>query len=391
VRGQKAAVVIGGAFFVTMLGPTLPTPLYPMYQERLRFDGLMVTMIFATYAVGIAGALILFGRMSDQLGRRALLIPGLMLAFLSSAVFLLSDSVAGLFLGRILSGLSVGIFTGTATAALMDIAPVESRRSYSLVAALVNMLGLGLGPVLAGAAAQFTSAPLTLPYLIHMVLVTVALAGVVMISEPHARAADSFRWEVQHFKLPTEVRGTFARAATAGFAGFSTLGLFASVAPALLLHVLGIANHLVCGLVVFAQLAFSAIGQISSTRMKDRTAMLVGTALLTVGVLLIALSILLASLQTLLTGAAFAGAGQGMSFRASLGMLAERTPVHQRGEITSTFFLVLYVAQAVPVMGVGFAANVFDLATAGVGFALFMAVTSGFAFVSLLLQSEANS
>jgi MFS family permease len=391
VRGQKAAVVIGGAFFVTMLGPTLPTPLYPMYQERLRFDGLMVTMIFATYAVGIAGALILFGRMSDQLGRRALLIPGLMLAFLSSVVFLLSDSVAGLFLGRILSGLSVGIFTGTATAALLDIAPVESRRSYSLVAALVNMLGLGLGPVLAGAAAQFTSAPLTLPYLIHMGLVIVALAGVLMISEPHARTADPFRWEVQQFKLPTEVRGTFVRAATAGFAGFSTLGLFASVAPALLLHVLGIANHLVCGLVVFAQLAFSAIGQISSTRIKDRTAMLVGTAMLTAGILLIGVSILLSSLVTLLTGAAFAGAGQGMSFRASLGMLAERTPVHQRGEITSTFFLVLYVAQAVPVMGVGFAANIFDLATAGVGFALFMAVTSGFAFVSLLLQSEANS
>jgi len=45
-----------------------------------------------------------------------------------------------------------------------------------------------------------------------------------------------------------------------------------------------------------------------------------------------------------------------MSFRASLSALAERSPVESHGEITSTFFLVLYVAQALPVMGVGVAA-----------------------------------
>jgi MFS family permease len=391
MRGPKAAVVIGGAFFVTMLGPTIPTPLYPIYQEVLGFDGLMVTIIFATYTLGIAGALILFGRLSDQIGRRTMLFPGLILAFASSLVFLLSDNVTGLFLGRILSGLSVGIFTGTATAALLDIAPTKSRRTYSLIAALVNMLGLGFGPILAGAVAEVSATPLTLPYLIHMVLVILALAGIAMISEPHPASVGTFRWEFQRLNLPAEVKGTFMRAATAGFAGFSTLGLFASVAPALLLHVIGIANHLVCGLVVFAQLAFSAVGQISSTRMKDRTAMLLGTAMLTAGVLLIGASILLASLPILLIGAAAAGAGQGMSFRASLSMLAERTPVHQRGEITSTFFLVLYVAQAVPVMGVGFAANVIGLAAAGEGFAVFIAITSGAAFFSLLSQTKANS
>lgn len=391
IRGQKAAIVIGGAFFVTMLGPTIPTPLYPIYQEKLGFDGLMVTMIFATYAIGIAAALMLLGRLSDQVGRRTLLMPGLVLAFSSSVVFVLSDSVAGLFLGRVLSGLSVGIFTGTATAALLDIAPIEDRRTYSLIAALVNMLGLGGGPILAGAIAEYSASPLVLPYLVHMALVILALAGITMISEPHQPSGGTFRWELHRFKLPTEVRGTFLRAVTAGFAGFSTLGLFASVAPALLLHVLGIANHLVCGLVVFAQLAFSAIGQISGARIPDRTAMPVGTAMLTAGILLIGASILLASLATLLVGAACAGAGQGMSFRASLGMLAERTPAHQRGEITSTFFLVLYVAQAVPVMGVGFAANVIGLAAAGIGFSILIAVMAGAAFVSLLPKEKAGS
>lgn len=388
LRGRKAAVVIAGAFFITMIGPTLPTPLYPIYQAAMGFDGLMVTLIFATYAAGIGCALIVFGKLSDQVGRRRLLIPGLLFAFASSAVFMVSGSVTDLFVGRILSGLSVGMTTGTATAALLDLAPREHRRRYSLVAALVNMLGLGLGPVLAGTIAEFTSEPLTLPYLIHMALIVLALAGVLMVSEPMAQVDKSFRWEFEKLRLPPEVRGTFFRAATAGFAGFSTLGLFASVAPALLLHVLGIESHLVCGLVVFVQLAFSAIGQVGSVGMRDRQAMLFGTAMLTIGILLIGAGIVLASLPLLLLGAATAGAGQGMSFRASLSVLADQAPANQRGEVASTFFLVLYLAQAIPVMGVGAAAGVFGLATAGAGFALFIAITAGLAFVSLLIHSQ---
>ncbi|MBB5704640.1 putative MFS family arabinose efflux permease [Ochrobactrum daejeonense] len=380
--------MIAAAFFVTMLGPTIPTPLYPIYEENLGFGGLMVTTIFATYAVGVAIALMLFGRLSDQVGRRALLLPGLALALLSSAVFLIPDSIAALFLGRILSGLSVGIFTGTATAALTDLAPPGAQRRYSLIAALVNMLGLGLGPVMAGALAEFTAAPLTLPYLSHIGLVLVAIIGIVMIAEPLDRVAQPFKWEFQRLGLPAQVRGTFIAAATAGIAGFSVLGLFASVAPALLIQVLGVTNHLVCGLIVFAQLGFSAIGQVASTKMRDRSAMLIGTAALSTGVLLTGMSIVASSLPILLAGAAIAGLGQGMSFRASLAALAEQSPVASRGEITSTFFLVLYVAQALPVMGVGLAAAPLGLAVAGVGFAVFVALIAASAFLSLLVMGK---
>jgi MFS family permease len=98
-----------------MIGTTMPTPLYPIYERELVFGGVMVTLIFATYAVGVSAALVLFGRLSDQVGRRAVLLPGLALAALSGAVFLIPDNVPTLFVGRVLSGLSAGIFTGTAT------------------------------------------------------------------------------------------------------------------------------------------------------------------------------------------------------------------------------------------------------------------------------------
>src|ERR1700679_1356051 len=101
-----------------MLGTTLPTPLYGLYQEQLGFSELMVTVIFATYAVGVIASLLLFGRLSDEIGRRGALLPGLALSALSAVAFLLAHGLAPLLVGRLLSGLSAGIFTGTATATL---------------------------------------------------------------------------------------------------------------------------------------------------------------------------------------------------------------------------------------------------------------------------------
>src|SRR5512142_1099308 len=52
VGHRAAAWRVAFAFFVTMLGTTLPTPLYPLYQDRFRFTDLTVTGLYALYAVG---------------------------------------------------------------------------------------------------------------------------------------------------------------------------------------------------------------------------------------------------------------------------------------------------------------------------------------------------
>src|SRR5437763_16083750 len=76
------------AYLVTMAGTTLPTPLYPIYERRFGFTGLIITVIFATYAAGVIAALLLVGQRSDELGRRPMLLAGLAFAALSSVIFL---------------------------------------------------------------------------------------------------------------------------------------------------------------------------------------------------------------------------------------------------------------------------------------------------------------
>ena len=377
------------AFLITMLGATLPTPLYPIYERELGFGGVMVTVVFAAYAVGVTAALLLFGRLSDQLGRRAVLLPGLALAAVSSAVFLIPDNIPTLFVGRVLSGLSAGIFTGTATAALVDVAPEGRQDRYSLLAAVVNMLGLGLGPVVAGALAEHAPAPLSLPYLVHIGMVLLAGIGVWMVVEPTRPAHGPVSWRPQQVSVPPEVRGVFVRAAIAGFAGFAVLGLFTAVSPAFLAQVLGVRDHLVNGLVVFTLLGASTLGQLASSGLRERRALLVGCATLVVGVVVVGAGLALASLGVLVGGAVVAGVGQGMSFRAGLGAVNAGSPPERRSEVASSFFLVLYVGISLPVIGEGVASAAFGLATAGVVFAGIVALLGLVAFVSLLLQHRA--
>src|SRR5579875_1557852 len=165
-RGGFAAAAL--AFAATMLGTTIPTPLYDLYRQRFGFSELMITVIFATYAIGVIAALTLFGRLSDEIGRRPLLLAGLALSALSAGAFLTVEGLALLLLGRLLSGLSAGIFTGSATATLVDLGPPAGRARATLIATVVNMGGLGLGPLLAGLLSQWAVAPLRLPFWVDL-------------------------------------------------------------------------------------------------------------------------------------------------------------------------------------------------------------------------------
>src|SRR6478672_7841869 len=102
-------VLVAYAFLVTMIGTTLPTPLYPLYEERYSFGELMVTVIFAVYALGVIAGLLVFGNLSDEIGRKPVLLTGLAFSAASALLFIFADSLTPIFAGRIVSGLSAGV------------------------------------------------------------------------------------------------------------------------------------------------------------------------------------------------------------------------------------------------------------------------------------------
>jgi len=379
--GARAGLV--AAFAVTMLGTTLPTPLYVLYREKFGFSELVVTIIFAVYAVGVMATLVGFGRVSDDMGRRPVLLAGLGLSAGSAVVFLLADGVGLLLVGRFVSGMSAGVFTGTATAALLDVAEPDGEGRATLLATVANMGGLGCGPLLAGVLADVVDDPLHVVFVVDLVLVALAVVATALVRGTRGRDAappTPVRLRPQWPTVPPPARGLFVSAAIAGFAGFAVLGLFTAVAPAFLGQVLGVHGHATVGAIVFGVFIASTLGQTGVGRVGIRAALLGGCVALVAGMIVLGSGLAVRSTALLVAGGLVAGAGQGLSFRAGLGAVSAATPDAQRAAVASAFFLVAYVAISLPVVGVGAMAEAASLRTAGLVFTAIVAVLAALAF-----------
>ena len=385
---RAASIWIGYAFLVTMVGTTLPTPLYPIYEQRFGFGELMVTVIFATYAVGVIAGLVLTGRLSDEIGRRRVLLFGLVCAAASTVLFLVAQDVPLLLVGRLLSGLSAGAFAGTATATLIDLAPESKRDTAAAIAVAVTLGGLGLGPLLAGALAETGTLPLRLPYWTHLALLVPAALGVLMAPET-VRVSDHPRFAPQRLAVPGEVRGTFIRAGIGGFCAFAFAGLFGSVGPSFLARFLGYPSHLLAGAMVCALFVASVLGQFAVVRVRERTALVGGDCATVFAALLTIVALEVESLPLLIVAGCAAGLGQGLAMGGGVAALAVETPPERRGEVNATFYVVLYTGLVIPVVGVGVLSQPAGLRTAGVALGAIMAVLACAAGASLLGRREA--
>ena len=370
------------AFFVAMLGTTLPTPLYPLLEERYGFGPLLVTVIFAIYAFGVIAGLLLFGNLSDRIGRKPVLLLGLGLSGTSALLFLLAGSLAPIYVARIVSGLSAGIFTGTATAYVIDLAPGGRRRLASFAAVVANLGGLGAGTLLAGLLAQWAPNALRAPFAIDLGLVVVATVGLLLAPETVERGA--FRLRLQRLGVPAEVAAVFVRAALAGVAAFAVSGVFSSVAPEFLAVSLGHHSPALAGFLVFILFSMSVTGQFLVLRL--RNALAAGCGLLVVGIALLAISLVTDSLAALFASAVVAGLGQGVVVSAGLASIVERTPAARRGETASSFFVALYLGLSIPVIAAGVAIHYTSLRSAGIGFCIAVG-----ALVLVVLLSEVRS
>jgi MFS family permease len=374
-------VLAAFVFLIGMYGTTLPTPLYPLFQERYGFGELLVTVVFSIYAFGVIAGLLLFGALSDEIGRRPLLALGLVFSAGSALIFIFTHALEPIYVARILSGLAAGIFNGTATAFLVDLAPRDNRRLATLVAVTVNLGGLGLGTLVAGLLADNASAPLRLPFIVNLGLIGLAALALWLTPETVERRGARFR--LQGLAVPEEVRGVFAQAAAAGFAIFAVAGVYSSVAPAFLGHDLHESSHTLAGGLVTITFFTSIAGQFVVPLLEERPALIVGCLCVIAGVGLTALALGSDSLAALISGAVAVGIGQGIVIGAGLAAINQRAPVERRGETASAFFVVMYVGLSIPVIGVGVAANSWNLPDAGIAFSIAVAALVGAVLASL--------
>jgi MFS family permease len=379
-RHNAAFWIVGYTFAVTMAFSALPTPLYVLYQARDGFSTFMITVIFAAYAVGVVASLFLVGHLSDWAGRRRMVLFAVLVNMLSGLVFLLWPATPGLIVARLVSGVSIGMLTATATAYLSELhalaRPGAGRSRSEIVATAANLGGIGLGPLLSGLLAQYLGHALVLPYLVAEALM---LAGAIALALAPETAAGPERrpaYRPQRVSVPAAQRPVFLAAATVGGVAFALFGVFTSVAPSLLAGLLHDDSHAVAGLMAFAVFGASAAAQIVFNRASRRAQIGLGLAALLTGLAMVTAAAWLPSFWLLLAGGIVAGAGAGAAFRGTVATVISITPANMRGEGLAGLFLGSYIGLAIPVVGLGVATLWVSMQVAVLGFAVALAAAT---------------
>jgi MFS family permease len=367
---------------ITMIGTTLPTPLYVIYQAQWHFSAAIVTVTFAVYAVAVLVTLLLAGRSSDQAGRKPVLAAALAASALSTVVFILAPNVGVLIVGRILSGLSAGLMTGTATAALTELVPATASRRASLVATAANMGGLALGPLIAGLFAQYAPHPTTLVFEVYLAVLAVAGLCLLLVPEtviPRRRPALRFAG----LGIPEQGRSEFIAAAVAVFAAFSLLGLFAALAPTFLGNILHQNNHAVQGGVVFLLLAVGTLTQLALARFNSRRVVMAGLAVLLAALALTVAALSQADMALFLAAAVVGGMAIGAVFLGSLATANRLAPPGRRSQAISAFFVACYTGLIIPVVAVGVATEFISDFAAVLALSILLAALSLFSLTQI--------
>ncbi len=354
--------IVAVAFLVNMGFSAVPTPLYALYERRDHFSTLVVTVVYAVYAVGVIASLFLGGHVSDWVGRKRVLVPALLVNVASGVIFLLAPSLPGLLVARIVCGVSVGLTTATATAYLSELqvgrfrggAP-RSGRLAQIVAAAANLGGIGVGPLVAGLLAQYAPRPLVLPFVIFGVALIVLAVLVAVSPETALRPDPAPAWRPQRVAVPAQVRRTFFAATSAGLAAFAVYGVFNSLAPGFLADTLHQGSFALAGAVAFAAFASGALAQIALGRAGVPTTLRTGLLVLIPGLALLAGGMWVPSLAMFVIGGAITGAGAGLIFRGALAAAGSTAPPEARAEVLAGYFLGAYVGLSVPVVGLGVA------------------------------------
>jgi MFS family permease len=347
------------AYLVVMAVATLPSPLYGLYRTRDHLSALTITVVFAIFAASTIAVLLRDSAVTARIGRRDTMLASVATMMVAVGVLAAWTALPGLLIGRVITGVSVGLAAGTAITYLVELRlradPKASVVRARTIGTSVTIGALGVGPLIAGCLAQWVARPLTVPYLVFVGLGVIALAGLWAAPEtgppaPTAPTANQLAGPRRKARLPLP-------AAAGTLAAFSGNGLFAGLSGLFLVTTLHHPSHALAGAALFLVFAAGVASQLATTRLPASRVLALGTVSMLAGLVLLVVSVRVpaASLALFLVAGALIGAGSGAVFKGTSGIVLEASPPQSRVAMTSALLIALYVGLSVPVIGAGIA------------------------------------
>lgn len=260
---------VAATLFAVAWGGNQFLPLLVMYRLDEHFSAFTVNVLLAAYVVGLVPGLLIGGPLSDRYGRRSLLLPAPLIGAVGSLVLALgTDSVPLLALGRVLSGVAIGLGMAVGTSWIKELSsprfePKVSELAGAKRASFALTIGFGMGAAVAATLAQFAPWPGQLSYLINIVVSVVAFILLLPAPETHASNTVPGRL-LDDLKIPSAFhrRFLYVVAPTAPWV-FGTAASSYAVQPALLASQVPGFSILLAGLMSVLGLTVGAITQLT--------------------------------------------------------------------------------------------------------------------------------
>jgi hypothetical protein len=353
--------LVAGVLFLLLLAVVAASPLYAVYQAEWRFSAITLTAIFGVYALTLLVTLLVFGSLSEYLGRRGVIAVALVAGAGACGLFLAAHGVGLLFAARALQGAAVGAALGALGAALIDLQPEGSGRAPVVSSAAVQV-SFAVGGLGTSALVQYAPAPTHLVWWLLLGASAAAAVAVLAIPETAPRRPGVLAALRPRVSVPRQARGTFAVALPVMIAAPALNGFYLSLGPSLAAQVLRSPDLLWGGLVIFLVTGTGAAATVAFRGLSDHVAMLAGCLLLLAGAVMTLAAIETASAAAFLAGGAVAGAGVGTGlFLGAYRILTSLAGPGQGAGLVAAIWVVFYLAFSVPVVIAGVATTHFGL------------------------------
>jgi MFS family permease len=359
--GTSAFWLLAVTLAAFLFASSAPSPLYVVYQQKWGFSAIVLTAVFAIYALGLLAALLVAGSVSDHLGRRPTLLFSLALEIVGMLLFAEARSVAWLFAARLLQGFATGVATAAVSAALIDLQPRHRPRLGALLAASAPMTGLAAGALGSGLLVEYGPEPTRLVYWLLAGLFALAALASWAVPETVARRP-TWRQSLRPTAgVPAHLRTDFLATVPCLTATWALGGLILSLGPSLTAKVLHDPSHVEGGLSIFIMAGVSSATSIVLRDTHARIAARGGLSALIVGVALALVALNDGSTPLFLIATGVAGLGFGPAFAGAFRAITNRAPIDQRAELVASVYVASYLAYSLPALAAGIAVTRYGL------------------------------
>jgi len=335
---------------------------YPLYQSDWHVSTSMVTWIFAAYPLALIPVLIVFGNLSDHIGRRASMLLGLGAELIGVLLFALAGDVALLLAGRAFMGLGVGLSIGPAGVAMAEFSAAEKRERAGAITTAVSALGIALAMIVGGALTEYGPFPLRSSYVV--LAVAIVVVGVLVFAMPrHTAGQSAQRWRMRPIVIPRGSRGVFIAGAIAFASSFLLGAIVLPLGAKIAQQLAGSDNALVTGALLSVFAACIVVFSIVARRLAVWTLIILGGLGSLIAVWLFVLTGTAHSLVVFFVASAVAGAAYAFDYAGGLNVFNVHAAPHHRASMASGGFLVGYVAQGIGAPFVGWIATEHGLMT----------------------------